>query len=116
MDLSRLEETIKEAHRNAFLNRKASYNSLLEAEQLIENNLERREKTFIDLVGIWEKTRLPKGMSTQNKKYFYKMDRSRHFANRTADMSYLIYDEKLLNLEDYLILLKNYRETFQIEY
>jgi hexosaminidase len=116
LDLSKLERTITKAHDNAFLDRQASYNSLLAAEQLIENNLERREKTYNDLIDIWERTRLPKGMSTQNKKYFYKMDRSRHFANRTPDMSYLIYDEKLLNLEDYLTRLKKYRETFQIEY
>jgi len=116
LDLSRLEETIKEAHGNAFLDRKASYSSLLEAEQIIESNLERRENTYHDLVDIWEKSRLPKGISTQDKKYFYKMDRSRHFANRTPDMSYLIHDEKLLNLEDYLIRLRKYRESFQIEF
>ena len=65
---------------------------------------------------IWEKTRLPKGLSTPDKQYFHKMDRSRHFANRTADLSYLIYDEQLLNMEGYLERLRKYRKSFQIEY
>ncbi len=116
LDISTLERIITKAHRNAFMDRQSSFNSLLEAEQLIENMLERREITFNNLKIIWEKTRLQKGMSTPGKKYFYKMDRSRHFANRTADLSYLIYDEKLLNLEEYLIHLRKYRELFQIEF
>ena len=116
MDLSKLENTIKEAHRNAFLDRQASYNSLLEAEQLLENSLARREETFNQLTNIWEKTRLPKGLSTPNKKYFYKMDRSRHIANRTPDLSYLIYDEQLLDMEGYLDRLRKYRESFQLEF
>ncbi len=116
LDLSKLEHTIKEAHRNAFLNRKSAYESLLEAEKLIKNSLERREIIFNKLTTIWEKTRLPKGMSTPDKSYFYKMDRSRHFANRTADLSYLIYDEQLLDMEGYLERLRKYRESFQIEF
>ncbi len=115
-DLSNLERTITEAHRNAFSDRQAAYNSLIKAEQLIESSLARRENVYNELVAIWEKTRLPKGMSTPEKKYFYKMDRSRHFANRTADMSYLIYDEQLLDMEGYLEKLRTYRESFQLEY
>ena len=116
LDLSKLEYTITEAHRNAFIDRKEAQNSLEKAEQIIEESLERRQKVYSDLVKTWEKTRLPKGMSTPEKKYFYKMDRSRHYANRTADMSYLIYDEQLLDMEDYLEKLKAYREAFQLEF
>lgn len=116
LDLSKLERTITEAHRNAFSDRQAAHNNLLKAEQIIENSLDRREKVYNELVATWEKTRLPKGMSTPDNKYFYKMDRSRHFANRTADMSYLIYDEQLLDLEGYLERLKEYRKSFQLEY
>ena len=115
-DLSNLEQTITEAHRNAFSDREAAYKSLQKAEQLIESSLERRDSVYNKLVSIWEKTRLPKGMSTPDKQYFYKMDRSRHFANRRADMSYLIYDEQLLDMEAYLRRLKAYRKSFQLEY
>lgn len=115
-DLSDLEYTITAAHRNAFIDRKEVQNSLIKAEQIIEASLERRSKVYNDLVKTWEKTRLPKGMSSSEKKYFYKMDRSRHYANRTADMSYLIYDEQLLDLEGYLEKLKAYREAFLLEF
>ncbi len=116
LDLSNLERTITEAHKNAFSNRQAAYNSLLKAEEIIEHSLSRRDSVFNKFVATWEKTRLPKGLSTSEKRYFYKMDRSRHFANRTADMSYLIYDEQLLDMEGYLDRLREYRESFQLEY
>ncbi|MEQ9287329.1 MAG: beta-N-acetylhexosaminidase [Cyclobacteriaceae bacterium] len=115
-DLSRLEYAITEAHKNAFTDRKEAYNSLVKAEKIIEASLARREQVYANLVKTWKKTRLPKGMSTLDKKFFYKMDRSRHFANRTADLSYLIYDEQLLDMEGYLQKLKAYRTSFQLEY
>ncbi len=115
-DLSKLEYTIEKAHKNAFTNRKEAYMSLVKAEGIIETSLDRREKVYSDLVKTWEKTRLPKGMSTPDKKFFYKMDRSRHFANRTADLSYLIYDEQMLDMEGYLKKLRDYRKAFQLEY
>ena len=115
-DLSNLEYAITEAHKNAFTDRKEAQNSLVKAETIIENSLARRQKVYTDFVTTWEKTRLPKGLSTPDKKFFFKMDRSRHFANRTADLSYLIYDEQLLNMEGYLQELKKYRKSFQLEY
>ena len=63
---------------------------------------------YQELVAVWEKTRLPKGLSTDDKVFFYRQDRARHFAFRRPDMSYLIYDEQLLGLEDYLKKLKAY--------
>ena len=115
-DLSNLERLITDAHRSAFSDRQAAYNSLQKAEQLIESSLERRDSVYNKLVTTWEKTRLPKGMSTSDKQYFYKPDRARHFANRTPDMSYMIYDEQLLDMEGYLERLREYRKTFQMEF
>ena len=62
----------------------------------------------LNLVTVWEKTRMPKGMSTPEKPYVHRQDRARHYASRCADMSYLIYDEQLLGLEDYLTKLRDY--------
>ena len=56
----------------------------------------------------WEQTRLPKGLSLPDKPYFHRQDRARHYAFRTADMSYLIYDEQLLDIESYLTKLQNF--------
>jgi hypothetical protein len=52
-------------------------------------------------------------MSTPGKTYFFQQDRARHFANRKPDMSYLIYDEQLLDMEGYLKNLKNYMADYK---
>jgi hypothetical protein len=113
LDLSELEFAIREAHNQTFLNRDSAYISLQAAQKIIENNLKRRSLVLNNLVSVWEKTRLPKGMSTDDKKYFFQQDRTRHFANRRPDMTYLIYDEQLLDLEGYLDKLKAYMEAYK---
>ena len=113
LDLSSLEYAITEAHRKTFEDHKKAYNSLAKAQKIIENSLKRRQEVFDDLVTVWEETRFPKGMSTKNKEYFWQQDRARHFANRTPDMTYLIYDEQLLDMEGYLEELKAYMEYYK---
>lgn len=110
LDLSKLEYTIREAHRNRFIDFSLSLDNLLSAQQILENTLGRREKVFNDLVQTYEQTRLPKGFSTDDKKFFWQQDRARHFAFRRPDMTFLIYDEQLLNMEAYLEDLKTYIE------
>ena len=99
--LSELELAIREAHRQHFRSHEKALEALEHAVRIIEDNLREREKVYTDLVAVWEKTRLPKGMSTADKEFFHRQDRARHFAFRRADMTYLIYDEELLGLEDY---------------
>lgn len=65
------------------------------------------------LVAVWEKTRLPKGLAIGERKYFFRQDRARHFANRKPDMSFLVYDEEQLGLEQYLEQLQAYAEKFR---
>jgi hexosaminidase len=113
LDLSELEKTIKEGHNQRFLSVENTYKSLEKAEKIITENLARREKVFNDLVATWEKTRLPKGISTSDKEFFFMQDRARHFANRTPDMTYHIYDEQLLGLEEYLEKLRAYMKYFK---
>ncbi|PID91262.1 MAG: hypothetical protein CSA96_09285 [Bacteroidetes bacterium] len=114
--MSELEKAIGEAHQQRFLSLEATESALQKAVAVIEENLRERETVFRDLVTTWEKTRLPKGLSSDEKSFFHRMDRARHFAFRRADMSYLIYDEELLGLEEYLKKLKAYikhaRETW----
>ncbi len=113
LDLSEVENEIEEAHKNNFINRELAYASLVKAQKIIENTLERRQVVFTDLVSTWEKTRLPKGLSTKNKPYFHRQDRARHFANRTPDMTYLIHDEQRLDMEGYLEKLKVYTNYYK---
>ena len=114
--LSELEKTITEAHRQHFISQEAAYGSLKKSVQIIKENLTERDSVFNDLVAVWEKTRLPKGMSTPEKKFFFQQDRARHFAFRRPDMTYLIYDEQLLGLEKYLEQLQDYIKWYNKTY
>ncbi|MBK9391804.1 MAG: family 20 glycosylhydrolase [Bacteroidetes bacterium] len=113
IDLSNLEYAVKEAHNMRFVDNKASLNSLLKAQQHIEASLKRRDLVFNDLVSVYEQTRLPKGFSTAEKPYFWQQDRARHFGFRRPDMTFLIYDEQLLDMEGYLEKLKEYIGYFK---
>lgn len=115
-DLSELEHLITRAHRRHFESHEDSYQAMADAVTLIENSLKRRETIFQELVSTWEKTRLPKGLSTPDKKYFFRQDRARHYANRLPDMNYLIYDEQQLDMEGYLAALKDYMEYYKATY
>ncbi|MBN1674633.1 MAG: beta-N-acetylhexosaminidase [Kiritimatiellae bacterium] len=95
-----------------YTDRKAALSELRKAEHLIEAHLADRDKVFTELVSVWERTRLPKGLSLPEKPYRHARDRARHFANRTPDMSYLILDEQRLELEEYLERLKVYNAKY----
>jgi hypothetical protein len=113
LDLAQMENAITEAQNQTFLNRDSAYACLEKAKQIVENNLRERGMVLNNLVAVWEKTRLPKGLSTADKKYFYQQDRARHFANRRPDMTYLICDEEQLDLEGYLEKLKAYMVKYK---
>ena len=116
LDLSALEKAIAEAHRQNILDKSLAYTNLGKAEAIVQSQLDRRKKVFDELVSVWEKTRLPKGMSADGRDFFFEQDRTVHFANRAPDMTYLIMDEARLDLEGYLAdlqaYMKYYRERF----
>jgi len=114
--LSELERAVKRAHNQRFVSHQAAYNALEKAVDIIDTNLSERKQIYEELVAVWEKTRLPKGFSTDDNQFFHRQDRARHFAFRRADMSYLIYDEELLGLEDYREKLLEYMEWYKITY
>src|SRR6185436_19405874 len=99
-----------------FEDHQAAYNELGNIVSLLESNIKQREAVFSSLVTTWEKSRLPKGLSTGNKQYFFQQDRARHFANRQGDMLYLIYDEKKLDVEGYLTKMKSYSDYYKTTY
>lgn len=112
IDLSDLETAIAAAHEQRNLSYEEAYRNLKKAEKIIESHLERRGSVLNELVSTFEKTRLPKGMSTNDKKFFFEQDRTIHFANRTPDMSFLVLDEQKLDLETYLARLKDYEAFY----
>ncbi len=117
--LSRLEQAVGRAHKARFVSHQQALDALDDAARIVGGSLADRSQVFDNLVAVWEKTRLPKGMSTPVKSYFWQQDRARHFAFRRPDMSYLIWDEQLLDLEGYLQKLRHYtrwyREHFAAE-
>ncbi|MCK5464279.1 MAG: hypothetical protein KAI95_14725, partial [Bacteroidales bacterium] len=116
LTLSALEKAVKEAHNQRFISHQAAYQNLEKAVAIIESNLLERFKVYHELLAIWEETRLPKGLSTDDKEFFHRQDRARHFAFRRADMSYLICDEELLGLEDYKEKLLEYMDYYKQTY
>ena len=116
MDLSDLEDAVTEAHRARFVSHEQAYSALEKAAGIVEASLAERERMFSSLVATWEKARLPKGMSTPEKKFFFQQDRARHFAFRQPDMTYLICDEQALGLEDYLVKLREYTAWYKETY
>ena len=112
-DLSRVENSIKEANRLTFINRDSTHMYLEQAAEIVTDCIKQRTEVFNNLVSIWEKTRLPKGMSVGDRKFFFQQDRTRHFANRRPDMTYLIYDEQKLGMEKWLEALKLYIQKYK---
>ena len=106
--LGGLEDAIRAASEIHFEDRDKALEHLERAVAMVEVHLADRAEVYDALVQTWERTRLPKGLSTPEKAFFHAPDRARHFANRTADMKYLIVDEELLDLEGYLGQLKEY--------
>lgn len=112
-DLSVAEQEITAANRLTFINRDSTCMHLERAARVIENCIKQRTETFNRIVAAWEITRLPKGMSVEGKKYFFQQDRTRHFANRRPNMTYLIYDEQKLGMKNWLEQLKIYIQKYK---
>jgi hexosaminidase len=110
--LASLEDAITRAHQAHFVDHAETYAALNDAIAIVEANLAERDDVFIDLLAVWEETTLSKGLWTEAASYFHQQDRARHFANRRPDMTYLIYDEQLLDLEGYLAVLKTYTARY----
>jgi hypothetical protein len=114
--LSELENKITEAHQLHFQDHQSAYDALGQAYKIAEDNLLEREQVFARIKTTWEKHQFPKGMSLPGKEYLHARDRQRNFANRRPDLSFMIYDEQLLGLEDYLRGLAEYLEWYKTSY
>jgi hexosaminidase len=111
--LGDLEAQIGAAHSLHYSDRRRALGHLRNAQSLVQDHLADRESVFTNLVSVWEQTRLPKGYATSDKPFVHEWDRARHFANRTPDMRYLIFDEELLDLEGYLDKLTAYTADYE---
>ena len=111
------EDLITTAGNMHWIDRKQSLEALRSAAMVFETHIRERKVVMRHLVKVWERTRLPKGMSTKSKKYLHARDRAHHFANRTPDMSYHVIDEVRLDMEGHLRalrrIIKDYEKTLK---
>lgn len=114
--LSELERTIAAAADQHFDDSKSTYNELVKAAGIIKDNLAERELVYNEIKNTWEKSQMPKGMSTNEKQYLHARDQQRNFANRRPDLSFMICDEENLGLEEYLKKLEEYILFYKSEY
>lgn len=113
LGLAQLEALLKTASYDLhFTDRAGALRCLRDMETVLEGLIAERERVYTELVACWERSRLPKGMAVGDQTYFWRPERARHFANRTADMRYLMRDEDLLDLDGYLARLRVYNDDY----
>lgn len=93
--------------------KRKSLQRLREIEMLLDRHLADKERVYNHVVTLWERTRLPKGYETSDQPYVYRRERARHFANKTPDMRYLVYDMDKLDIEGYLTRLTSYNDHYE---
>ena len=65
--------------------------------------IEERQKMFASLTTVWEKSRFPKGREVNGKKFLHVLDDVKdHWADRRADLSYMIAPEESIGLEQWM--------------
>ncbi len=116
LSLSEFENSIKRAASTHFDDSQATYYELKKAAGIIEANLMERNMVFNEIRTTWEKSQLPKGMSTPCKQYIHARDQQRNFANRRPDLTFMICDEQDIDLEGFLAKLRAYTEAYRIKY
>ena len=112
LTLSRLERTVGTASELHFADHAATRGKLIEAANMLQQSLDSRAALYARIKATWEESQLPKGLSTPEKKYLHARDRQHNFANRRPDLSFMLYDEEKLGLEDYLTRLKAYIDWY----
>ena len=76
---------------------------LLAAYTRARSTVEERQKMFADLTTVWEKSRFPKGREVNGKKFLHVLDDVKdHWADRRADLSYMIAPEESIGLEQWM--------------
>lgn len=76
---------------------------LVAAYDQARSTVEERLQTFRALQTVWEKSRFPKGREVNGRKFVHVLDDTKdHWADRRADLSYLIAPEESIALEQWM--------------
>ena len=101
LDLEQVENTLKDAQRIALEEKHVEAVAKLKAaHDLVEKIRRERVATYAALKGVFEKSRYEKGRTVEGRKFVHVFDDVKdHWADRRADLSYMIAPEENIGLE-----------------
>ena len=104
LGLKSIEDKLASARAAAVKNNpQQALGQLVSAYKLARSTVEERHQTFRSLQTVWEKSRFPKGQTMNGQKFVYVLDDTKdHWADRRADLSYLIAPEESIALEKWI--------------
>ncbi len=104
MGMKEIEDRLKTAREAAEKNNaQQAVGQLLAAYNRARSITVERQQTFQRLKSIWEESRFPKGREVNGKKFYHVLDDTKdHWADRRADLSYLIAPEESIGLEKWM--------------
>lgn len=112
LDLAKAENLIRQGQGLALSSheseQKQGLAALREASQTVENSREQGLAVFADLTAVFEKSRYPKGQTVDGRKFLHVQDDVKdHWADRRADLSYMMAPEESIQLGAWAQELRN---------
>ena len=104
MGLKRIEDSLGSAHQAALSGHpKEAVGHLVAAFEQGQGIVAERKAIFTNLQAIWEKSRFPKGQEVNGRKFVHILDDVKdHFADRRADLTYMIAPEESIGLDRWM--------------
>lgn len=104
LGMKRIEDELNTARMESGRNRhEEAIGRLVGAYDLARNLIKERVATFQSLQLVWEKSRYPKGREVNGRKFHHVLDDTKdHWADRRADLSYMIAPEESIRLEKWM--------------
>jgi hexosaminidase len=104
LGMKEIEDKLKSAREAAEKNNaQQAVGQLLAAYTRARSIIDERQQTYERLKTTWEKSRFPKGREVDGEKFYHILDDTKdHWADRRADLSYLIAPEEGIGLEKWM--------------
>ncbi len=112
--LSRAEDSLLQANKSAQANKPSrAVGQMVAAYTLVDQVRKQGETVFSQLKKTYEKSRYPKGRSVNGRKFFHALDDTKdHWADRTADLSFMMVPERSIGLDKWLADLSKLIRTY----
>ncbi|HEY3131428.1 MAG TPA: glycoside hydrolase family 20 zincin-like fold domain-containing protein [Acidobacteriota bacterium] len=104
LGLKRIEDLFQAARHELENNKnEQAMTELVSAYHQARDIVQDRHRTFEYVKAIWEKSRYPKGRELEGKKFYHVFDDVKdHWADRRADLSYMVAPEEGIGLESWM--------------